>query len=95
MRDALKADGTLVVIDHAAAEDRGARDAQTLHRIEESYLRHDFETNGFAYDAASDVLRNPRDRHTLDVFDPSIRGRTDRFVLRFKRAPDVTPETDE
>ncbi len=95
VRDALKADGTVVVVDHAAAADRGPRDAQTLHRIEESYLRHDFEANGFTFDAASEVLRNPRDQHTLDVFDPSIRGRTDRFVLRFKRAPDGAPETDE
>ena len=31
------------------------------------------------------MLRNPEDDHSKNVFDPSIRGRTDRFVYRFRR----------
>ena len=33
----------------------------------------------------SDLLRNPADDHSLLVFDPKIRGKTDRVVLKFKK----------
>ena len=39
----------------------------------------------FVLDAESDVLRNPEDDHSVNVFDPSVRGNTDRFVLRFRK----------
>ena len=31
------------------------------------------------------VLRNPADPHDKNVFDPSIRGKTDRFVFVFRK----------
>jgi predicted methyltransferase len=31
------------------------------------------------------VLRNPADDFTKGVFDPAVRGKTDRFMLRFRR----------
>jgi predicted methyltransferase len=31
------------------------------------------------------VLRNPADDHSLLVFDPKVRGHTDRFVFEFKK----------
>jgi predicted methyltransferase len=88
VRAALKPDGTLVVIDHAAVPGSGARDAQLLHRIDEDYARRDIEAAGFELVAASDVLRNSHDDRRLEVFDPAIRHRTDRFVYRFRRSPD-------
>jgi predicted methyltransferase len=36
---------------------------------------------------ASD-LRNPDDDHSRSVFDPTIRGRTDQFVYKFRK-PDI------
>jgi len=33
----------------------------------------------------SDILRNPADTHELLVFDPAIRGKTDRFIFKFKK----------
>jgi predicted methyltransferase len=30
----------------------------------------------------SNLLSNPLDKHTLHVFDPAIRGNTDRFVIK-------------
>jgi predicted methyltransferase len=83
LRDALKPGGVLVVVDHAARAGAGANDVQALHRIEETFLRRDFEQAGFIYDARSEVLRNPGDDHRLNVFDDAIRHHTDRFVLRF------------
>jgi predicted methyltransferase len=34
---------------------------------------------------SGDMLRNPEDDHTLLVFDPKVRGKTDRFVLEFRK----------
>jgi predicted methyltransferase len=36
-------------------------------------------------EAESDVLHNPDDPKTANVFDPSIRGKTDQFMLRFRK----------
>jgi predicted methyltransferase len=82
---ALKPGGKLLIEDHAAKEGTGNADAQTLHRIEESFARSDIESHGFKLVQTSDVLRNPEDDHTKLVFDDSIRGKTDRFVLLFEK----------
>jgi predicted methyltransferase len=34
---------------------------------------------------ASDLLRNPADDHTKTVFDPSVRWKTDQFILKFRK----------
>lgn len=83
--DALKPGGTLVIVDHAARDGSGATAVQALHRIEEAFARADIESAGFAFEAASDVLRNPDDDRSLNVFDDAIRRHTDRFVLRFRK----------
>ena len=33
----------------------------------------------------SDMLANPADDHSLLVFDEKIRGKTDRFVFKFRK----------
>ena len=48
-------------------------------------VRAEFGQAGFALEAESPMFANPDDSHTLQVFDPEIRGRTDRFVMRFRR----------
>ena len=48
-------------------------------------VRADFERAGFVLEAQSDLLRVPADDHSKNVFDPSIRGKTDRFVYRFRK----------
>ena len=40
---------------------------------------------GFVLEAESDLLRNPDDDYDKSVFDPAVRGRTDRFVMRFRK----------
>ena len=85
----LKAGGVLAVIDHAAQPGSGARDAVRLHRIDEQFVRTELETAGFRFEASSDVLRRPNDRHELFIMDPRVRGRTDRFVLRYTRPAGV------
>lgn len=82
---ALKPGGLFVIEDHAAEPGSGVRDAGTLHRIDPAVVRKEVTSVGFVLDAETPVLRNPADAHTAKVFDPSIRGRTDQFVLRFRK----------
>jgi predicted methyltransferase len=41
------------------------------------------EAAGFVLDAESTLLGNKDDPHANKVFDPSIKGQTDRFAYRF------------
>ena len=40
---------------------------------------------GFRLDGESNALANPADNHTNKVFEGDTRGKTDQFVLRFKK----------
>ena len=82
---ALKPGGLYVILDHQAAAGAGTSVVGTLHRIEDSSVRSQVEAAGFVFDGQTDVVRNPQDDHSLSVFDPAIRGRTDQFVLRFRK----------
>jgi predicted methyltransferase len=81
----LKPGGTLAIIDHSAIAGTGSSPAQTLHRIDEAFARSDIEARGFKFTGSLDVLHNPADDRTKTVFDPAVRGHTDRFVYRFVR----------
>lgn len=82
----MKPGGTIAVIDHVAnagGETRAVVEA--LHRIAPATVRADFERAGFVFVGESPLLRNPQDDHSKNVFDPAIRGQTDRIVYRFRR----------
>lgn len=82
---ALKPGARFLIVDHAAREGAGLDVTHQLHRIEESVARRDIEASGLRYVGTTGVLRNPEDDHSLQVFDPAIRGKTDRFVLVFEK----------
>ena len=79
----LKPGGYYVIVDHAAAVGLGTSDAQSLHRIEPANVREEVEAAGFVLDAESTLLADKDDPHTIKVFDPAIKGTTDRFAYRF------------
>ena len=79
----LKPGGCYVIVDHAAAAGAGTRDAPTLHRIEPASVRAEVEAAGFVLDAETTLLANKDDPHAVKVFDPAIKGKTDRFAYRF------------
>src|SRR5262245_65414855 len=79
----LKKGGTLAIIDHVAAPGSGSSGAQELHRIDESFARKDIESHGCKFVGSLDVLRNNADDHTKVVFDPAVRGHTDRLVHKY------------
>lgn len=82
---ALKPGGIYYVEDHAAAKGAGITTTSTLHRIEKAAAISEIEKAGFKLDAQSNLLANPADTHDKAIFDPSIRGKTDKFALRFKK----------
>ena len=81
----LKPGGFYVIVDHVAATGTGTSRAESLHRIEPAVVREEVETAGFVLDAESTTLANKDDPHSTKVFDPSIKGETDRFAYRFVR----------
>jgi predicted methyltransferase len=82
---ALKPGGIYLVLDHAAEAGSGARDTNTLHRIDEDTVKQEVESAGFKFLGESDILRNKADPRTAKVFDPAIQGHTDQFILKFTK----------
>jgi predicted methyltransferase len=82
---ALKPGGLYLIVDHEAARGAGASQTSTLHRVESALVKQEVERAGFKLDAESDLLRHPADDHSLKVVESGIRGKTDQFVLRFRK----------
>ena len=82
---AMKPGAVLLVVDHSAKQGTGSSDAQTMHRIDEQFAIADFRKHGLEWEAAIPVLRNKDDDRTKNVFDPAIRGTTDRFVHLYRK----------
>ena len=82
---ALKPGGVYLVVDHDTAPGAGATQTSTLHRIEGAQVQREVEEAGFRLDSSSDLLRHPADDHTAKVQETGIRGKTDQFVLKFRK----------
>lgn len=83
--NALRPGGVYLVVDHRAEDGTGDSVIGDYHRIDEAFVREEIEAAGFRLDAESGLLSNPDDPRTISVFDPSIRGNTDRFVLLYRK----------
>lgn len=83
--DALRPGGILGVVDHYAAAGSGRETGNTLHRIDPEIVIAEIEAAGFVLEEKSDILRNMDDDHSLNMSDPKVRGKTDRFVFRFRK----------
>ncbi len=82
----MKPGAVIGVIDHIANPNNDTRaTVEKMHRIDPEVVKADFKRAGFVFVKSSDVLRNPADDHSLLVFDPKVRGKTDRFVFLFKK----------
>jgi predicted methyltransferase len=82
---ALKPGGVYFIEDHAAAPGTGTTTTSTLHRIDPAAVISEAQAAGFTLGAQSKLLANPEDAHDKAVFDPTIRGETDKLALRFKK----------
>jgi predicted methyltransferase len=82
---ALKPGGIYFIVDHEAGKGVGASVTATLHRIESALVKREVEAAGFRLEATSPLLRHPADDHSQKVQETGIRGKTDQFVLRFRK----------
>jgi len=83
---AMKPGAVIGVIDHVASPNNDTRaTVEKYHRIDPNVVKADFKRAGFVFVGSSDLLRNPADDHTIEVHDPWIRGKTDRFIFKFRK----------
>ncbi len=85
---ALRPGGVYGIVDHSAEVGSGARDVQTLHRVDEALVIEEVTAAGFVLEEEADVLRNDadsRDWNDSPTAAAERRGTSDRFVLRFVR----------
>jgi len=83
--DDLKPGGIYLVLDHTAEAGSGDRDTKTLHRIDPDTVKKEVLAAGFVFVASSNLLRQSGDSHAQKVFDPTVRGKTDQFILKFRK----------
>ncbi|WP_417485542.1 class I SAM-dependent methyltransferase [Maricaulis salignorans] len=75
----LKPGGVLGVIDHVGDPDG---DNKAAHRIDPALAVAAAEAAGFTVERNDELLAGTDDDHAKNVFDPSVRGKTDRFLLK-------------
>ena len=86
VRASMKPGAVIGVIDHVANPNKDTRaTVEKYHRIDPNVVKADFRRAGFVLVGSSNMLRNPADDHESLVFDPKIRGKTDRFMFKFKK----------
>ena len=82
---ALKPGGLFVIVDHRGRPGTGIKETDTLHRIDIAAVKAQVTAAGFRFEGESPLLANPKDPLTVAVFDKSIRGHTNQFVLKFRK----------
>ena len=84
MKRMLKPGGKLLIIDHNAPAGSGREMAGKAHRLSEDYVKKAVTARGFVLEKTWDGLRNKDDQLDKMVFDPAVRGKTDRYVHLYK-----------
>jgi predicted methyltransferase len=84
--DSLKPGGIYIVIDHATAKGAGFTATSTLHRSDPDAVKAEVMAAGFEFVGSSDVIANAADDHTMRVFEKDMHDKTDRYVLKFRKA---------
>lgn len=83
---AMRPGGLVLIVDHRArtgAEPRAETDAR--HRIDPDVVRAVMIGAGFVLQSESNLLASPGDDLSKLVYDPEIRGKTDRFVQLWRK----------
>ncbi|MEM7766112.1 MAG: methyltransferase domain-containing protein [Pseudomonadota bacterium] len=81
----LKPGGRLVVLDHRAAAGTPAASGGDTHRIDPQIVLDLAQEAGLVVAGESNILRSTSDDPTLDVLDDRVRGRTDQFLVAFRK----------
>jgi len=85
IKKALKDDGTVVIVDHIAVAGSGEKVGGTLHRIDPAIVKEKMREAGVKLVDEDDFLTKAKDPLTISMGDPKVRGKTSRFVLRYKK----------
>ncbi len=83
--ESLKPGGIYFISDQAGNPGITEDQISELHRIDQAQVIREVTAAGFILADESDALRHPRDDRTRSIFDVFIRGRTDQFMLKFKK----------
>lgn len=81
--DALKPGGIYFILDHQANPGTTEDQIAVLHRIEKAQVIREVEAAGFKLAAEGNALHRDGDDHTKPIFDKSIQGHTDQYMLKF------------
>ncbi len=81
----LKPGGHFIALDHKAPAGSPPETGGTTHRIDRAIVVERATSAGLSLAEESDLLANTTDDHTKNVFDPTVRRKTDRFLLKFQK----------
>lgn len=82
---AMKPGARLLIVDHSAVEGSDLKVTKSLHRIAEKTVIANMKSYGLHWVSAIPALRNAADDRSLNVFNPAIKGKTDRFVHVYRK----------
>ena len=85
VHDVLKPGGTYFILDHEANPGTTEADIARLHRIEKAQVIREVTAAGFKLVGEGDALHRTGDDHTKTIFDKSIQGHTDQYMLKFQK----------
>jgi predicted methyltransferase len=81
---AMKPGGVVIIIDHHGVPGMDSRvQADKTHRIDASVVMADMARAGFRFAGSVPILEMTGDDPKILVFDPALRGKTNRFYYRF------------
>lgn len=81
----LKPGGIYVITDHHAEAGSKDRDVKEKHRGDAELIKAEILAAGFEFVEESDILSHPEDPRSASVFEEGLRGKTDRFVYKFRK----------
>lgn len=82
---AMKPGGVVAIVDHVGSGRNTREIVEKLHRIDPAVVKADMDRAGFVLEAETNMFANPEDDIDKLVFDPSVRGKTNRMVMRFRK----------
>ncbi len=81
----MKPGGVVGVVDHRGNKGDTRAIVEATHRIDPDVVKADFARAGFKFVGESNHLQMKGDDYNQTVFATNLRGKTDRFVLKFAR----------
>jgi len=76
----LKPGGKFIALDHKTTPGAPETTGNTTHRIDPDKVKARAATAGLKFKKVSNMLANSKDDYNLNVFDESVRRKTDRFL---------------